>query len=165
MKTTTQETFSVLFMIKRSKALKNGNYPIVVRVSVRGQVAEISIQRNIAPSMWNQVKGCSKGRDHDSLALNNYIASVRSKLIDIHTELVRQNEIITANRIKDLYNNVGRQDEAKGLCEIYQEHNERCRSLIGIDFAESTVLKFDSSLKSLRDFIWVKYRKKEYRLH
>ncbi|MFR9542633.1 MAG: site-specific integrase [Rikenellaceae bacterium] len=164
MKTTTQETFSVLFMIKRSKALKNGNYPIVVRVSVRGQVAEISIQRNIAPSMWNQVKGCSKGRDHDSLALNNYIASVRSKLIDIHTELVRQNEIITANRIKDLYNNVGRQDEAKGLCEIYQEHNERCRSLIGIDFAESTVLKFDSSLKSLRDFIWVKYRKKEYRL-
>ncbi|MFR9545845.1 MAG: site-specific integrase [Rikenellaceae bacterium] len=164
MKTTTQETFSVLFMIKRSKALKNGNYPIVVRVSVRGQVAEISIQRNIAPSMWNQIKGCCKGRDHDSLALNNYIASVRSKLIDIHTELVRQNEIITANRIKDLYINVGRQDEAKGLCEIYQEHNERCRSLIGIDFAESTVLKFDSSLKSLRDFIWVKYRKKEYRL-
>ncbi|MFR9598382.1 MAG: phage integrase SAM-like domain-containing protein, partial [Rikenellaceae bacterium] len=96
--------------------------------------------------------------------LNNYIASVRSKLIGIHTELVRQDEVITANRIKDIYNNVGREAETKGLCEVYQEHNERCRSLIGIDFAESTVLKFDSSLKSLRDFIWVKYRKKEYRL-
>ncbi|MFI3305286.1 MAG: site-specific integrase [Rikenellaceae bacterium] len=160
----TQETFSILFMLKKSKPLKNGNLPIIVRVSTKGQVAEFSIQRNIPASMWNQIKGCCKGRDHDSLALNNYIASVRSKLIGIHTELVRQDEVITANRIKDIYNNVGREAETKGLCEVYQEHNERCRSLIGIDFAESTVLKFDSSLKSLRDFIWVKYRKKEYRL-
>ncbi|MFI3285463.1 MAG: Arm DNA-binding domain-containing protein, partial [Rikenellaceae bacterium] len=98
MKTTaTQETFSVLFMVKKGRPLKNGNLPIVVRISVKGQVAEISIQRNISTSMWNQIKGCCKGRDHDSLALNNYIASVRSKLIGIHTELVRQDEVITAN--------------------------------------------------------------------
>ncbi|MFR9603701.1 MAG: site-specific integrase [Rikenellaceae bacterium] len=165
MKTTaTQETFSILFMAKKGRPLKNGNLPIVVRISVKGQVAEISIQRNIPPSMWNQAKGCCKGRDHDSLALNNYIASVRTKLLEIHSEFVRRKAVITADRIKEEYNSIGKETETKGLCEVYQEHNERCRSLIGIDFAESTVLKFDSSLKSLKDFLWVKYRKKEYQL-
>ncbi len=122
MKTTTvQETFSVLFMIKRSKALKNGNFPIVVRISVRGQVAEISIQRNISPSMWNQAKGCCKGRDHDSLALNNYIASVRTRIMDIHSTLVREGEIITGSRIKEIYNNISNDtNQPKGLCEVYK---------------------------------------------
>ncbi|MDR0348495.1 MAG: site-specific integrase [Tannerella sp.] len=39
---------------------------------------------------------------------------------------------------------------------MYKEHNKKCRALISIDFTESTVEKFDTSLSHLQEFI--KYR-------
>lgn len=36
-----QQTFSINFFIKRHKLLKNGEAPIVVRISVCGQVGDI----------------------------------------------------------------------------------------------------------------------------
>jgi hypothetical protein len=51
-----KSTFSVLYIIKKSKLLKNGEAPICMRVTVQGQVAEIMVKRSIPVRLWNQAK-------------------------------------------------------------------------------------------------------------
>ena len=42
-----QESMKVLFFIRKSKLLKNGEAPIFLRVTVNGQQDEIRIQRSV----------------------------------------------------------------------------------------------------------------------
>ena len=54
-----QESMKVLFFIRKSKLLKNGEAPIFLRVTVNGQQDEIRIQRSVPIKLWNNTKGRS----------------------------------------------------------------------------------------------------------
>ena len=51
--------FSILFFIRRTRLLKNGEAPIGLRITVNGQRAEIQIKRSIPEERWNASKGCA----------------------------------------------------------------------------------------------------------
>lgn len=42
--------FSILFFIKKSKSLKNGETPICLRITINGQRAEVQIKRSVEVS-------------------------------------------------------------------------------------------------------------------
>ena len=80
------ETMKILFVIKKSSLLKNGEAPIVVRVTINGVSDEVRIQRSVLPRLWNQARGCCKGRDSVSIELNDYIESLKTKIHNLHKE-------------------------------------------------------------------------------
>ena len=146
-----RNTLSVLFIIKKAKLLKNGEAPICMRITVNKRVAEVMIKRSIPVDLWNQKKECSKGKDRVAAELNHYINTVRAKVLQIHRELEIDNKPITADIIKDCFY---RRDKAqRSLLEVYAEHNEKCRALIGKEYTESTVTKFDTSINRLKEYI------------
>ncbi len=51
--------FSILFFIKKSKLLKNGEAPICLRITINGQHAEVQIKRSVEVSLWNSNKECA----------------------------------------------------------------------------------------------------------
>lgn len=55
-----QDSMKVLFFIRKSKLLKNGEAPIFLRVTVSGQQDEIRIQRSIPVRLWNNQKDAAK---------------------------------------------------------------------------------------------------------
>lgn len=57
------ETMKILFVIKKSSLLKNGEAPIEVRVTINGVSDEVRIQLSVLPRLWDQARGCCKGRD------------------------------------------------------------------------------------------------------
>ena len=146
-----RNTLSVLFIIKKSKLLKNGEAPICMRITVNKRVAEVMIKRSIPVDLWNQKKECSKGKDRVAAELNHYINTVRAKILQIHRELEIDNKPITADIIKDCF--YGRDKVQRTLLEVYAEHNEKCRALIGKEYTESTVTKFDTSINRLKEYI------------
>lgn len=146
-----RNTLSVLFIIKKSKLLKNGEAPICMRITVNKRVAEVMIKRSIPVDLWNQKKECSKGKDRVAIELNHYINTVRAKVLQIHRELEIDNKPITADIIKDCF--YGRDKVQRTLLEVYAEHNEKCRALIGKEYTESTVTKFDTSINRLKEYI------------
>ena len=146
-----RNTLSVLFIIKKSKLLKNGEAPICMRITVNKRVAEVMIKRSIPVDLWNQKKECSKGKDRVANELNHYINTVRAKILQIHRELEIDNKTITADIIKDCF--YGRDKVQRSLLEVYAEHNEKCRALIGKEYTESTVTKFDTSINRLKEYI------------
>lgn len=101
------ETMKILFVIKKSSLLKNGEAPIVVRVTINGVSDEVRIQRSVLPRLWNQARGCCKGRDRVSIELNDYIESLKTKIHNLHKELLLEDALITPSHLlKRLFNKV-----------------------------------------------------------
>ena len=41
--------FTLFFIVRKARALRNGEYPIFVRITVSGQVGEMNIGRSVIP--------------------------------------------------------------------------------------------------------------------
>ncbi len=155
-----QETFNVLFFTTKTRVLKNGEVPVLVRVTINGSSAESRIQRSIAVQLWNQAKGFSKGKDPKSLELNEYIRSLNLKLLTIHKELSLKEAHFTPNLLLDmLFGRVESVDAKRTLLAYYRSHAEDCRKLIGIDYAYSTINRYDNCIKALAELIQQEYGK------
>lgn len=153
-----QETMNVRFFILKKRTLKNGEAPIILRVTIDGDYEEARIMRSVRPECWNQDIGLSSGKDRAAKELNEYIHILHTKTKEIHKELLLLRALITPDVIlKKLFN---KEDQITVL-KIFRDHNEECRKLIGIDFAYSTVNRYDNCLKSLSEVIEKEYGKKD----
>ena len=151
-----RETMSILFFIKKTKLLKNGEAPICLRLTLNKQIAEIRIIRSILVNRWSSAKGCALGKDKVAKELNSYLEAIRLKMHQIHRELVLDMSApVTANAIMNRYCG----NDVKMLLEVFEDHNDKCRALIGKEYVEGTVRKFDTTLLYLKQFLKQRYRK------
>lgn len=49
-----KDTFNVLFFIRKTRLLKNGEAAIQMRITVNGQYQELYTKRQVDPKYWNQ---------------------------------------------------------------------------------------------------------------
>ncbi|MFR9628524.1 MAG: site-specific integrase [Rikenellaceae bacterium] len=147
--------FSVLFFIKRTKLLKNGNAPICLRITVNGKRAEIQIKRSVDPQRWDSAKECAIGRDGVSMELNHYLNITRNRIMQIHSDLEQAEEPINADIIKRRFYGDG--DAPMMLCDFFREQNKKYRELIGIDYVIGTVLRYERTERYLGEFIKAKF--------
>jgi len=152
-----RKQLSVLFFIKRTRILKNGESKIRIRITYDGFIAETQTNRSINPKLWSQPKGCSIGKDRVSNELNAFLETIRMKIHQIQHDLERSGELYSATVIRDNYSGNG--IEAKTLYSVFKDHNERCRKLIGVDYVDNTVSKYDRCLRYLMEFIKIRYGK------
>ena len=152
-----RKLFSVLFFIKRTKLRKNGEAPIVVRITYGKQMAESQIGRSIPVEKWSQTKGGSIGKDKKSNEINTFIEMVRVKLYNVQQEFERNGILYTATMIKDTY--MGKGTEQRTLYSTFKEHNNKCRELIGIDYELITIRRYDNCLKYLMETVKRRYGK------
>ena len=94
-------SFSVLFFIKKTKLLKNGEAPIRLRITVNSISVELQIRRSVALNLWSQAKECSMGRTKAAAELNEYIRMLKLRVLTIQRELEAEGTIYTARLIMD----------------------------------------------------------------
>ena len=148
--------FSILFFIKRTKLLKNGEAPICLRITVNGKRAEVQIKRSVEVNKWKNQKECAIGRDNKTLELNHYLETVRTKILRIHRQLEQDNKPITAEILKCHY--YGESETPKMLLEVFKEHNQKCSELIGKDYVRATVMYYERTARYLSEFIKQNHR-------
>lgn len=154
-----RQTFNVLFFIRKTRTVKSGETPIMLRISIQGQLAEIQLKRTVKPTQWNQKKERCTGKDAASLEINRYLESVKLRLFDIHRTMEQEDKLINPYEIKRKF--LGLDNEHKLFFEVFQEHNDKCRELIGKDYAKVTVSRFDTCLKYFREMALKKYHMKD----
>lgn len=151
-----RNSFKVSFFIKKNQLLKNGDAAVSLRITVNGQREELRTKKSINPSIWNQAKECSRARDKVSRDLNEYIQNTRMKLINIYQELEENGKAISATIIKNKFFGMGEEDR-KTLITFFNEHNDKCRQLIGIDYVDITVRRYECCARYLKELIQKKY--------
>ena len=147
--------FSILFFIKKSKLLKNGEAPICLRITINGQRAEVQIKRSVEVSLWNSNKECSIGKERKHQELNHYLETVRTKVLRIHRELEQDGKPITAEILKRHF--YGEGESPKMLLEVFREHNKKYRELLDKDVVLGTVLRYERTVRYLEEFMKEKY--------
>ena len=86
---------NILFFILKTKLLKNGEAPILMRITIDGHYEEIRIQRSVPPKLWDSSKECSRGKDRTAKELNTYIAELSALALQKHKELKFELALIT----------------------------------------------------------------------
>ncbi len=158
-----RKTFKVLFFLRKGKLLKNGEAPICMRITVDRRMCDILIKRSIPAEQWNQAKECGKGKGRMVEELNCYIDSIRAKLYQIYRELEESGKTITADRIRSIYN--GHDESQKTLLQLFSEHNAQCKQLIGKDFVDKTVQRYETTARYLGEFMQKMYKISDIRLN
>lgn len=157
-----RNSFSILFFTSKTKLLKNGEAPIILRISVNSIRVESQIKRSVPLDLWDQSREMTKGRDKKAVELNEYIRMLKLRVLEIHRDLELSGSFFTARLIMDkLYGC----DEKRTLLSVFRKHNEDIRKLIGIDYEEITVRRYDNCQKYLAVLIQRKYGKEDLNLN
>lgn len=93
---------NVMLFILKNKLLKNGEAPVVFRVTIDGQRDEIRIQRSIPVELWDNAKMRIKRRGRSSAELNMYLETLRDRIYVIHRNSVYDGERLTPKKILDI---------------------------------------------------------------
>ena len=154
-----RQTFNVLFFIRKTRTVKSGETPIMLRITIQGQLAEMQLKRTVKPELWSQAKERCTGKDSKSVEVNRYLESVKLRLYEIHRTLENENKLINPMEIKRRF--LGLDEKHKMFFEIFQEHNDKCRELIGKDYAKVTISRFDTCLKYFKEMLLKQYHLKD----
>lgn len=148
----------ILFVIKKSSLLKNGEAPIVVRVTINGVSDEVRIQRSVLPRLWNQARGCCKGRDRVSIELNDYIESLKTKIHNLHKELLLEDALITPSHLlKRLFN----KGDKRTFLNTMEKEIKAMEALIGIEYEKITINRYWNCYRCLKACVQSFYEKED----
>jgi site-specific recombinase XerD len=156
-------TFTILFFIKRSKLLKTGEAPVYLRITSNGDSSEISIKRSIKPSLWDTARNKAKGTSPEATEINDYLTSIRGQLFMHQRELQEAGKQITAKVLLNTFLGVG--EKQWSLVELFQEHNDSIKQLIGNGYSQLTLQRYDAALKHIRNYCTVQYNNEKLPLN
>jgi site-specific recombinase XerD len=150
-------SFAVLIWANKAKADIKGWMPLYARVTVEGRRAEISLKKKVNPAKWDAQAGVMKGASEESRLVNNHLTDVRNELWNIYTEKNKLDQYISAEEIKDKF--LGTETEHRSLLEVFDEHNEQLRELVGKDYVKATLTKYTTIRSKVAAFILYKYQR------
>lgn len=156
-----RDSFRVLFFLKKTRLLKNGEASVCMRITVNGTRVENNIRKSIAPALWSQAKEMARGKSRRACDLNSYIEEARIRLYQIFCELEQQNRPVTARLLQELFFGQEKPEEVRTLLGTMQEHNDQCRALVGTDYALITVRRYESCRRYLAELIRQRYGKED----
>lgn len=156
-----RDSFRVLFFLKKTRLLKNGEASVCMRITVNGTRVENNIRKSIDPALWSQAKETARGKSRRVCDLNTYIEEARIKLYQIFCELEQQNRPVTAHLLQELFFGQEKPEEVRTLLGTMQEHNDQCRALVGTDYALITVRRYESCRRYLAELVRQRYGKED----
>lgn len=144
--------FTLSFIARKARALRNGEYPIFVRITVSGQISEMNLGRSVAPENWDQKRAMSKGRSRRDLELNKYIEVVKARFLEIHNMLVREGKMMNPKILRDHF--LGTVEKPKMLCDVFRETNvKRKEELDRGDIVKATYQRWERCVDYLVEFL------------
>jgi integrase len=147
---------SMLFYIKKQKNYTSGSAPIYLRITVNGKRSEVTTSRACHPERWNTVSGRAIGTKEDIRSLNAYLDNLQAKVYEAHRLLSEQSELITAENLKNKL--LGKGERVYMLVDIFKEHNRKMKELIGKEFSQGTMQRYEISLRHTQEFLNYNYK-------
>ncbi len=154
---------SVLFYPKSSNQKEKCLVPIYLRVTLNGKRFEMSTDRMVNPDAWIPGGNCVKGTKEEAKVLNTYLTNLETKVYKIINNLELSGKEITFDLLKA--NLKGQAENQHTLIELFDYHNARMKSLVGIDYAPATYKKYKYTLDKVKAFLLYQYKKNDVPLN
>src|SRR5690606_30593407 len=147
------KTMKVLFLLRTRANYESGPAPIYMRVTIEGERFEFATQRKADPEKWDSKVGrLVKSKKEETRQPNNYLDVLQMKVFEAHRELLTIGEEITAKKVRNFLLGI-ETDDSKTLLEVYKQHIEEIKALLGKEYAPGTLKRFKAALSSLEAFL------------
>jgi len=152
-------TFSVLFIIRKTKLLRSKKAPLFIRITVNGMRCEFATGRSIIPETWDSIKCRAKGSSREIREFNNYLDEFQSRVFQAKKQLESDFKPVTPENIKNILtcNN----EQYYYLLDKLREHINELNLLIGKGFTKTTIGRYNTAYKHLYQFIKKQYNKED----
>lgn len=137
----------VLFWLYKSRKNGKNEMPLMLRLSYDRKRADKSTGYFIHSTNWNAIKQKVKGQDQVSVEINNWINSVRARVIMISRQ---EEEIHLPTILNKLF---AKAQEEPTLLQVFREHNLKMKERIGNDYRFSTYEKYVFALNKIEAFM------------
>ena len=98
-----RNTFKVLFYIKKNAPLRNGNTPIMGRITINGQRTQLSTQLSVNPNLWCVSMGRAAGRSAVASRVNEQLSQIRFHIERCYNTLFYEHALVTPKMVKEMY--------------------------------------------------------------
>jgi len=149
-----KRNFSLIFFLKKRDTDQEGCSSVYLRITINKKRAEAATGKHCNDEEWENGKFI--GRTAMAKTLNMYLRQLESKVHDAHRQLLMRGEEVTAKNLMDEF--LGKDQKAHQLTQVFEEHNRQMAELVGIEFAPMTLLRYQTALRHLRQYLREKYK-------
>ena len=146
-----KSTFSILFIVRKSRLGKSGEAAITMRITVNGRFTEMSTLRKVPANLWGGKKERAIGKGPIPIEINRHLESLRTRAYEIHKELVERDGYADPLTIKEYFQ--GKHISQKMFYATFEDHNERMAQLVGIEFDAVTLSRYRLCLRHFKEMI------------
>ena len=154
-----RNTFKVLFYIKKNAPLRNGNTPIMGRITINGQRTQLSTQLSVNPNLWDVSMGRAAGRSAVASHVNEQLSQIRFHIERCYNTLFYEHALVTPKMVKEMY--FGNDQRNETLLAFFRHHNEEFSRMVGISRSKTTYYKYRCVYKHLENYVNDKFNRKD----
>jgi site-specific recombinase XerD len=150
-----EHRISILFYTKKSKSNQENFAPVYMRITVNGGRIEHTTNRAVDLTKWSLNSGRLKGNTPEVKTFNNFLDTLKNKVYAYERELIQDGKEVTFETFRNKW--LGIEERPRMLMEIFQQHNNQLKELVGKEYAEGTLERYITSKEHTRKFIQWKY--------
>lgn len=154
-----RNTFKVLFYIKKNAPLRNGNTPIMGRITINGERTQLSTQLSVDPSLWSVSLGRVAGRSTVAVHVNEQLSRIRYHIERCYNTLFYEHTLVTPQMVKEMYFGNDRRNES--LLAFFKHHNDEFSRMVGISRSRTTYYKYRCVYNHLESYVNDRFNRRD----
>lgn len=154
-----RNTYKLLFYLKKNAPLRNGNVPIMARITICGQRVHFSTHLSVKQELWCPISSMVKGHGLAADRLNRQLFDIRYRIEQCYRTLFQTGTLVTPVMVKEAY--LGLSRSRSGLVGFFRRHNEEFEKMLGISRCRSTYNKYRCVCRHVENYVRTVYRRDE----
>lgn len=155
-----RSTFKLLFYLKKNEPKKNGNVPVMGRITIDGIPKSFSTKLDINPNNWDLKHGRVLGKSAQALGTNLKLDNIRVRINKIYDDMLKDEGFATAQKVKLSFLGVGVMDDA--ILKVFKDQNEDFERMVSKGKrSQNTYNKYKTVYNHLNEFIKERYHRED----
>lgn len=146
-----QETFTILFLMRKGRTKKNGLASIYARITTGSLRQEFYFHCEGKPELWNQKKERMMGTSRLALKVNEMLDEFRVQILDIRSKLLAEGFAANAAQIRQRYLNP--LNNTMMLIAGLTDYVKRRQAEVGVRITQRTADKYERLLRYLKQYL------------
>lgn len=146
----------VHFYLRKTDEKKNGECPVIGKITIGKDVAQFSAKITAKASLWDIVSGRVTGKSKHASEVNARLDKISVAINTGYRKLQETKNVVTANDVKNTFQGMASQQET--LIRYFAQHNEEFKKRVGVNRELSTQVQYENSLNHLKRFMSLKYK-------
>jgi site-specific recombinase XerD len=150
---------SILFYGKKTKNESDKLLSIYLRVTINGERFEVSTQRYVETARWSASAGKVKGNSEEARSINQHLDSLKQKVYDYQKSIVMEGQHFTKEMLRMKW--YGIEQRTHTIVEVFKQHNDQLKALIGKDNSKATYTKYRTTLDHTIAYLKWKFQRSD----